>query len=584
MNRLKGWNTLRNQIFIGFMLVMVIVLISSGTFTYNQTSILLRNSAERLVKQTAVQATVKLEALYQQVDSLLMQVSTNPSLQSILTREHSGKQVNFSERQSLQDVVRGYEAYGTGIRSLELYTEDYRRLLPLDDALLQDRVTESWIYQADEQKGKLVWCGLDPRDSTSVIAIRSVRLINRSFIHGGYIMLRMDRNYFELSDSLRTSDEPQRELMILLDGAGNKITADFLADESLIAEIGRDDETVMIHGESYMKIQQQSDVTGWTLVMLTPAKYTTEGVSVLRTSIIVSIAVGGLLFLVSSFVLSTMITRPILNLIRAMRGARLGNLKLNPDTSSTMEIAELNYSYNQMVNSLNEMIQVVYQKEIIQSRTELKALQSQINPHFLFNTLEAFFWSLDEKGETELADNVVAMSGLFRYVINRSDEDEWVKIGDELDHAERYFKIMEMRLVDRLIWRIEADEACRSIPIPKLLIQPLVENAIMHGVEKRNEQGTVVLRVEAATTPDYTRIMVIDSGPGMDEAMVQQLYATLQDGKKIISNGKGIGLVNVDRRLHLYYALQSKGIMIQSHVGEGTTIGFEIPNEIWGEL
>nr|WP_139331690.1 sensor histidine kinase [Paenibacillus macquariensis] len=566
------------------MLVMVIVLISSGTFTYNQTSILLRNSAERLVKQTAVQATGKLEALYQQVDSLLMQVSTNPSLQSILTREHSGKQVNFSERQSLQDVVRGYEAYGTGIRSLELYTEDYRRLLPLDDALLQDRVTESWIYQADEQKGKLVWCGLDPRDSTSVIAIRSVRLINRSFIHGGYIMLRMDRNYFELSDSLRTSDEPQRELMILLDGAGNKITADFLADESLIAEIGRDDETVMIHGESYMKIQQQSDVTGWTLVMLTPAKYTTEGVSVLRTSIIVSIAVGGLLFLVSSFVLSTMITRPILNLIRAMRGARLGNLKLNPDTSSTMEIAELNYSYNQMVNSLNEMIQVVYQKEIIQSRTELKALQSQINPHFLFNTLEAFFWSLDEKGETELADNVVAMSGLFRYVINRSDEDEWVKIGDELDHAERYFKIMEMRLVDRLIWRIEADEACRSIPIPKLLIQPLVENAIMHGVEKRNEQGTVVLRVEAATTPDYTRIMVIDSGPGMDEAMVQQLYATLQDGKKIISNGKGIGLVNVDRRLHLYYALQSKGIMIQSHVGEGTTIGFEIPNEIWGEL
>ncbi|OAB27019.1 histidine kinase [Paenibacillus macquariensis subsp. defensor] len=584
MNRLKGWNTLRNQIFIGFMLVMVIVLISSGTFTYNQISILLRNSAERLVKQTAVQATGKLEALYQQVDSLLMQVATNPSLQSILSKEHSGKQVNFSERQSLQDVVRGYEAYGTGIRSLELYTEDYRRLLPLDDALLQDRVTESWVYQADEQKGKLVWCGLDPRDSTSVIAIRSVRLINRSFVHAGYIMLRMDRNYFELSDSLRTSDEPQRELMILLDGAGNKITADFLADESLIAEIGRDHETAMIHGENYMKIQQQSEVTGWTLVMLTPTKYTTEGVSVLRASIIVSIAVGGLLFLVSSFVLSTMITRPILNLIRAMRGARLGNLKLNPDTSSTMEIAELNYSYNQMVNSLNEMIQVVYQKEIIQSRTELKALQSQINPHFLFNTLEAFYWSLDEKGETELADNVVAMSGLFRYVINRSDEDEWVKIGDELDHAERYFKIMEMRLVDRLIWRIEVDEACRSIPIPKLLIQPLVENAIMHGVEKRNEQGTVVLRVEAATTPDYTRIMVIDSGPGMDEAMVQQLYATLQDGKKIVSNGKGIGLVNVDRRLHLYYALQSKGIMIESHVGEGTTIGFEIPNEIWGEL
>src|SRR5690606_4868418 len=144
------------------------------------------------------------------------------------------------------------------------------------------------------------------------------------------------------------------------------------------------------------------------------------------------------LFLVMTFILSTMITRPILNMIRAMRGSRFGSMKPSPITSATMEINELNNTYNQLVVYLNELIEVVYQKEITQSRSELKALQAQINPHFLFNTLEAFYWSLDEKGEEELAQIVIAMSGLFRYVIHQTDGDEWVTIGDELDHAERY--------------------------------------------------------------------------------------------------------------------------------------------------
>lgn len=114
-----------------------------------------------------------------------------------------------------------------------------------------------------------------------------------------------------------------------------------------------------------------------------------------------------------------MITKPILNLIKVMRNSKFGTLKPSTVTSATLEIRELNNTYNQMVDRMNELVEVVYQKEILQSRTELKALQSQINPHFLFNTLEAFYWALDEKGEDELAESVIAMSGLFRYVINR---------------------------------------------------------------------------------------------------------------------------------------------------------------------
>jgi two-component system sensor histidine kinase YesM len=244
-----------------------------------------------------------------------------------------------------------------------------------------------------------------------------------------------------------------------------------------------------------------------------------------------------------------------------------------------MEINELNNTYNQMVHSLNELIEVVYQKEIVQSRTELKALQAQINPHFLFNTLEAFYWALDEKGEEELAQIVVDMSGLFRYVINRTDDDEWVTIGDELDHAERYLKIMEMRMLDRLSWRIESDEACRSVPLPKLLIQPLVENAILHGVEQRVGPGTVMLIVRPSSRPGYTLVTVTDDGPGMDAAKISSIYHTMEKGSMRSSKGTGIGIANIERRLKLSYVDNTDGLEIRSEEGYGTSISFEIPNE-----
>lgn len=577
MNRFGRLNTLRNQIFLGFMLVMVIVLALVGGFVYEQVSVLLRNSAEKHIQQTAVQATGKLDALLKQVDTLTAQVSTNATVQRFLTQETEGRPITFGERQSLQQEVRKYEAYATGIRSLELYTTDYRRLFPLDEGSLASRVRGDWIAMADERMGKLVWFGQDPRDQDVVVAMRRIRLVDQSFAHGGYLLVRLEKSYFELADTAGDTGQT-REAMGLFDQAGHEISSDFDVAVDSREVLHREGETVTIGNEDYIAVQKQSEATGWTLVILTPVDYTTEGIAVLRTAVIVSGAVGALLFLILSFILTTMIIRPILKMIKSMRGARFGTLKPISVTSKTMEINELTNTYNQMVDSLNELIEVVYQKELIQSRTELKALQAQINPHFLFNTLEAFYWALDDQGEEELAQIVVAMSGLFRYVINRKDEDEWVMIGDELDHAERYLIIMKMRMLDRLSWRIEADEASRAVPIPKLLIQPIVENAILHGVEQRLGPGTVIVRAQPSERPGHTVVSVSDDGPGMDEATLASLYASMEKGHAPSSKNSGVGLSNVEQRLRLYYAAGQAGLRIQSETGAGTTVSFEIPN------
>ncbi|WP_169085767.1 sensor histidine kinase [Paenibacillus sp. PL91] len=580
MNRFGQINTLRNQIFLGFMLVMVIVLGSVGFFTYGQVSVLLRNNAEKHIQQTAVQATGKLDVLLRQIDTFTMQVATNATIQRLMMLEAEGRKITFEERQSLQKEIRKQEAYATGIRSLELYTKDYRMLFPLTEVSLDNRVPADWISQADQGDGKLVWFGMDPRFPDSIIAIRHVRLIDRSFSDAGYLMVQIDKNYFELTDAVGSADTGLREMMGLFDAANQTITSDFSKEVDVEKMQQKGEETVTLSGEKYMAIDKQSEATGWKIIILTPVKYATEGISILRTVILISILVGSLLFLFLTFILSTMITRPILNLIKAMRNAKLGTLKPIPVSSTTMEINELNNTYNQMVVSLNELIEVVYQKEIVQSRTELKALQAQINPHFLFNTLEAFNWALDEKGEEELAQIVIAMSGLFRYVISRADEDEWVTVGNELDHAIRYLKIMDMRMVDRLTWSVEADDTCRSVPIPKLLIQPLVENAILHGVEQRIGAGTVTLQVEPSERPGFTRIVVSDNGPGMNEDKIEALYAAMDKGHDPSSfKGTGVGISNVERRLKLYYVAESDGLEIRSEIGRGTTVAFEIPNE-----
>jgi len=580
--RLREINTLRNQIFAGFTLTMILVLTFAGTFIYSEVSALLKMSAEKHIEQTAIQANGRLDALLKQIDSLTTQVAADAYVQKLLLKEAQGIASDFNERQSLLQIANNYMAYSSGISSLELYTLDNRRLFPLDDSKM-NRIIPNDLRAANEKKGRIAWTGIDPRAPDTVLAIRRINLLDNSYLPGGYLVVHVNRDYFDMYGSTANKDSSSgRELMFLSDRDGNPIMSD-IDEESAKSVLSQTGSIVAIGQERMLAVRQHSDVADWKLVLLLPVDSATEGISVLRTAIYVSIGIAALAFLLLTLLLSTMITRPIQRLMRSMRSARIRGLRLIPTSRNrfrTLEINELNNTYNQLVTHMNELIQVVYEKEITQSRTELKALQAQINPHFLFNSLEAFYWSLEDKGESELAQTILAMSGLFRYVIgSASSNEERVTVREELEHAQRYLQIMQMRLGDRLRWNIDADERLLRTPIPKLIIQPLVENAILHGVESRIGPGTVTIRVCSAK-PGFATIAVIDDGPGMDEQTLEELMQRIeglipQDSKK----GAGVAMSNVQRRLKLYYpnmAAASSGLQIGSEVGVGTTVQFDI--------
>ncbi|NOU74671.1 HAMP domain-containing protein [Paenibacillus sp. LMG 31458] len=577
LSRLWHYNTLRNQILIGFMLVMTAVLVIFGFNTYRSVSGLLKKSAAKHIQETAVQANGRFDALIGQMDTLTAQIMTDVYVQELLQGDLNGHPPDFTERQNLARTVGHYQTYSKGINRIELYTGDYRRLFPLDEQSLDSRVKQEWIQKADALKGKLLWLGLDPREPENVLALRRVNLVDRWFSSGGYLLVSLDRSIFEPRESLEA--DSMAEVMVLMDPEGLPILSNltsFPEHFDLLHEAGPN---VTLNDQEYMMIRQKSAETGWTLFILTPIREVTQGISVLRTAILMSGLIGFLLFLLLSYLVSGLITKPILRLIRTMRGARDGVLKRISQNSRTMELQELNNTYNQMADNINELIRLVYEKELIQSRTELKALQAQINPHFLYNTLEAFYWSLSDKGEEELANLVIALSDIFRYVISDTGRQEWVTMREELEHIERYLQIMKMRLGSRLGWTIVCPEQYGLVHLPKLLIQPLVENAIVHGIEERVDGGTVCVRIEPSSDRSFLRVTIEDDGSGMEDAVRKELLLAVPSGTSSASKGTGIGLRNVKRRLELYYGLTPGELTVESLPGYGTTVCFQIPIE-----
>ncbi len=581
LTRLKKWNTMRNQIQFVFLVVMVIVLFIVSILTYQQVSSLLKNNAEKQINQTAVEANGRLESLYKQISTASKLVMTNYNIQRVLTRAYEGQDITFGERQQLDGIVNTIQANTDGIFSFELYTNNMKRVIPLDDTSLVSRLEKEWIIEADKASGKLVWIGDDPRNSDNLLAVRRINLIGESYASGGYLVISVYRNYLQFSH--QTDMANTNQYSILLDRNLQPILSNY--GDSLDPIIQNDSETMIIDEQEYIVTKQTSNVTGWTLLILTPIKALTKGIGVIRTVMILAGFIGIIIFFIASLFLSTFITRPILKLTKTMQEATAGSFTMNPSVTTVNEINELNSTYNLLAQETNHLIKMVYEREITRNRSELKALQAQINPHFLFNTLDALKWKLDEKDEEDLAEFVVAMSNLFRYTITKQSEGDWVTIKEEIQHIENYMEIMKLRFGDQLDWKLYMSPESENVKIPKLLIQPLVENAVLHGAGNTMKPCTISVSIYHTLDKEFLRIHVEDDGPGIKPEKLESIRQAIESGEIISSKkGSGIAISNVNKRLELYFQERLKSrLTISSEVNVGTKASFVIPINGGGE-
>ena len=284
----------------------------------------------------------------------------------------------------------------------------------------------------------------------------------------------------------------------------------------------------------------------------------------------VIIALIILLVTIITFFVVRGIIRPIKTLDEATEKIAVGDFTARADVHSGDEIEVFANEFNSMAENIEGLLQRMKDDEAKLRRMDLRLLQEQINPHFLYNTLDTIVWLIEGEESQKAVDMVVTLSQFFRVVLSKGKE--MISIEDEEIYIKCYLRIQSVRYGDILDYDIQIDPELYRYEIPKLTLQPIVENALYHGLKYKRAKG--VIHIEGEKSEDIIRLRVIDDGVGMEAEELEKLQKTISLPCK--ESTKGFGLANVNERIRMYFG-KEYGMQIDSVKGEGTTVEVIIP-------
>ena len=411
-----------------------------------------------------------------------------------------------------------------------------------------------------------------------VITLSRVLVNNRTGAKEGLFFI--DLNYSAISDLCNNNTIGNKGYIFVLDDKGNviyhpkqQLMYGGLHTEHIeeIMACEKDSLTVRDGTERKLYTLSRSQKTGWTVV---GAAYTSELLKNNKQARMLYILAAAILILAVfaiSSILSREITKPLRRLSESMSRVEKGEFdRANVDVTMENEIGSLGKSYNLMTERIHTLMEENVYEQKQKRKSELKALQAQINPNFLYNTLDSIIWMSEAGQSDEVVEMTSALAKLLRQSI--SNDHEQVELGQEMEYVKNYLTIQKMRYQDKLEYTVEVDSKVRHVMIVKLVLQPIVENAIYHGIKYKGSKGT--LRIRAFAESEDVCIVIEDNGIGMDETALNIIF----DETQKIHKQNGVGVPNVQKRLKLYYG-DKYGITYESKVGIGTRATIRIPQQ-----
>jgi len=236
--------------------------------------------------------------------------------------------------------------------------------------------------------------------------------------------------------------------------------------------------------------------------------------------------------------------------------------------SAFTEVSALNLRFNKMMQKINELMHRVVDEREAQRKSEVKALQNQINPHFLYNTLESIIWVIEKEKNLEASQMVASLARLFRFGL--STDDETVPLRNEIEHVRNYLQIQKFRYSDTFDYEIDVDEKALDIKTMKLILQPLVENSLYHGIKNNIDRGYI--KISGRIDDKFLVLSVSDNGYGMRQEKIDMLHLSFKQN----TSDSGVGLKNIYQRVMIYYGGNAE-MLIESELDEGTTITIREP-------
>ena len=415
----------------------------------------------------------------------------------------------------------------------------------------------------------------------SVSLSRHVELTRDGAIESGVLLV--DMSYSGIEQICKDVDlgAGQGGYLYLVDGAGEivyhprqQLIYAGLQEENNAAAAAYADGS---HNEVFQGQRRQVTVktvgyTGWKLVGVVPSENLWDNYGQLLLFFLFIVIFSVFLLVLVNLRLSAWITAPLKKLDRAVKELEAGREAVDLKVNGPYEVEHLSRSIQSMVSTMRHLMDDILQQEEQKRRSELDVLQSQINPHFLYNTLDSVIW-MTENGRTE--DAVVMLTSLARlFRISLSRGSNIITVAEELEHARHYLTIQKMRYKNKFSAEISAEDGVESLHTIKLIVQPILENAIYHGMDYADGDGEI--RVLAARDGEDVVIQVSDNGPGMPEEVVSRLLDQGGAYGAAGSKGSGIGLRNVHRRIQLTFG-REYGLTILSEPDDGTAVRIRLP-------
>ncbi|MDF2959719.1 MAG: yehU 4, partial [Paenibacillus sp.] len=349
---------------------------------------------------------------------------------------------------------------------------------------------------------------------------------------------------FQLSILLSIHDEEERVGLLRID-----LNETFLSKILDEVKLGKEGE-VYIVGESTIIFAKDRDLIAkpasvinqtagstvkhalynknWELVGIVPNTEIVNHINQFNSIFLLMVIVILLAILAFALATARLIFRPLKMIMKGMESIQQGNLNIILENNKNDEFGIIIHSFNYMADRVKSLIETIYHQQVHYRKAEILSLQAKLNPHFLYNTLDMIYWMLILKDEEEIGESIVALSNILRYSI--SHNNEFVTVREDMDQLENYLKIQRMRFQDKLQYTFELQENVRELRIPKLIIQPLVENSFKYAFQDLKRSGSIVIRSYAED--DQLFFEVADNGVGMSKDKIRSIFSSLENQNK----------------------------------------------------
>ncbi|WKV08623.1 sensor histidine kinase [Thermoanaerobacterium sp. CMT5567-10] len=557
-----------------YYLFVLIVSISFLSITYNEINNNITNSKVMQVSNEIVSnINSSIESLINTVDNQSKILISSQILQSALSNGNAGNYASYI--QPMSKYLADFLNFNDFISSIYIF--DNRGNEYFVDNVSYKNINLSVLKSADwydklislrgayiliANSGSLI---NDSKGNQGYVSF--IRVINdiNSQKPAGFMIINISKSY--LYKYINSSINTYTSGIIIKDEKGNSIIEPTNISKSLNDEIFNyikpNNSTIKkIDGKVYI-ISDLKNNFGWNIISVTPFNELNSQFWIYNLILLLVIIINIVLLILGLLFISLFITQPIIKLVNSMKGIKDGKFEKVNIITGNDEIGMLKDVYNKMIDEIKKLIGDIINEQKMKRKLELDVMQSQIKPHFLFNSFDAIS-ALILMNDTKNASKIVKALGKFyrSFLMNGNEE---ITIKEELDIIKNYLTIQKIRFGDKFNVVINIDERTLSYRIPKLILQPLVENALNHGV--RNKDGQGIISIKALYDNDQIKLIVEDNGKGMNEEKIREIESSMS---------KGVGLRSTIERLKIYYN-SADVVKIYSKIDEGTKIEITIP-------